>query len=82
MIAFLLIFFKAHLCTKCGNILSPLLEKPPEAIAAVSANEQRQWQCLICKSSRDIHEVLIPYVFRYLVAELAAMNIKVTLDVK
>lgn len=38
--------------------------------------------CRVCHSSRGITRIAVPYVFKYLVAELGAMNIKVTLDVK
>uniref|UniRef100_A0AAR2KEB1 DNA-directed RNA polymerase n=1 Tax=Pygocentrus nattereri TaxID=42514 RepID=A0AAR2KEB1_PYGNA len=38
--------------------------------------------CLLCKKSDSIETVSVPYVFRYFVAELAAMNIKIKLDVK
>ena len=70
------------MCVKCGCILSPVLEKQASVTAAVSREVQRKWSCLLCKSSNTIHLVRMPYVFRYLVAELASVNIKVTLDVK
>jgi DNA-directed RNA polymerase I subunit RPA2 len=39
--------------------------------------------CRICdNSSTGIERVAMPYVFRYLAAELAAMNIKVTVGIK
>lgn len=39
--------------------------------------------CRMCdNSSAGIERVAMPYVFRYLAAELAAMNIKVTVGVK
>eukprot|EP00794_Sanderia_malayensis_P003438 gene3438-3933_t len=72
----------AHICTKCGNLLSPILDKPADDLAAVSLHEQRRWHCLQCESTKHIQEITIPYVFRYLVAELAAMNINVVLDVR
>jgi DNA-directed RNA polymerase I subunit RPA2 len=37
--------------------------------------------CPVCdRSSKYIERVAMPYVFRYLATELAAMNIKVCLD--
>ena len=42
----------------------------------------RKWLCTICNSADHVSLVAVPYVFQYLVAELAAMSIKVTLDVK
>lgn len=38
--------------------------------------------CRVCHNSRHVQRVALPYVFRYLVAELAAMNIRCTLGVK
>ena len=38
--------------------------------------------CKLCGNSDNITKVLVPYVFKYLVAELTAMNIRVVLDVK
>ncbi|KAL7889768.1 hypothetical protein AOLI_G00020260 [Acnodon oligacanthus] len=69
----------AQVCMDCGSLLSPLLEKPPPHW---SATRHRKTICLLCKKSDSIETVSVPYVFRYFVAELAAMNIKIKLDVK
>ncbi|XP_020843135.2 DNA-directed RNA polymerase I subunit RPA2 isoform X1 [Phascolarctos cinereus] len=68
----------AHVCVKCGSLLSPLLEKPPPSWSAM---RKRKYNCTVCNRSDTIDTVSVPYVFRYFVAELAAMNIKVKLDV-
>uniref|UniRef100_A0A4X2LGS4 DNA-directed RNA polymerase n=1 Tax=Vombatus ursinus TaxID=29139 RepID=A0A4X2LGS4_VOMUR len=68
----------AHVCVKCGSLLSPLLEKPPPSWSAM---RNRKYNCTVCNRSDTIDTVSVPYVFRYFVAELAAMNIKVKLDV-
>uniref|UniRef100_A0A8C3FD96 DNA-directed RNA polymerase subunit beta n=1 Tax=Chrysemys picta bellii TaxID=8478 RepID=A0A8C3FD96_CHRPI len=68
----------AHVCVKCGSLLSPLLEKPPPSW---STTRNRKYYCTVCNQSDTIDTVSVPYVFRYFVAELAAMNIKVKLDV-
>ncbi|KAK3108488.1 hypothetical protein FSP39_008990 [Pinctada imbricata] len=72
----------AHVCTECGSILSPLLERPPSSVAAVSVETQRKWTCSVCNRSDTIQLIKVPYVFRYLIAELAAMSINVELNVK
>ncbi|KAI7805723.1 DNA-directed RNA polymerase I subunit RPA2 [Triplophysa rosa] len=69
----------AQVCVDCGSLLSPLLEKPPPEWSAMRL---RKTVCLLCDKSDSIETVSVPYVFRYFVAELAAMNIKVKLDVK
>lgn len=71
-----------HVCTKCGSILSPLLEKPVDELAAAAAYRKRKWICKVCESSEHVQLLAFPYVFRYLVAELAGMNIKTCLQVK
>ncbi|KAG6926389.1 RNA polymerase I subunit B, partial [Chelydra serpentina] len=68
----------AHVCVKCGSLLSPLLEKPPPSW---STTRNRKYYCTVCNQSDTIDTISVPYVFRYFVAELAAMNIKVKLDV-
>ena len=50
-------------------------------VAAAAAYKERKWTCKVCESTEHIQLLAFPYVFRYLVAELAAMNIKVALDV-
>ncbi|KAK2177567.1 hypothetical protein NP493_591g01025 [Ridgeia piscesae] len=71
-----------HVCSNCGSILSPLMGKPVMSNAASSFEATRAWMCSVCQLENTVEAISIPYVFRYLVAELAAMNIKVTLDVK
>lgn len=53
----------------------------PISLPATSLTPQRAIQCRVCQSSKGIHVVAIPYVFRYLVSELLAMNVKLLLDV-
>lgn len=75
----------ADVCSLCGSILSttiiephkPMMQKigglpPPRA--------PKKAFCHACKSSKGMETVAMPYVFRYLAAELAAMNIKMTLE--
>nr|XP_057929565.1 DNA-directed RNA polymerase I subunit RPA2 isoform X2 [Doryrhamphus excisus] len=69
----------AQVCVDCGSLISPLLEKPPPYW---SSTRHRKTVCTLCGKSDSIDSVSVPYVFRYFVAELAAMNIKVKLDVK
>ncbi|KAK7499458.1 hypothetical protein BaRGS_00009433 [Batillaria attramentaria] len=73
---------KAHICIECGSLLSPVLEKPPPHTAAASFEAKRKWKCLTCGRSDKISIIAVPYVLRYLLAELAVMGIKVKLDVK
>ncbi|XP_039252285.2 DNA-directed RNA polymerase I subunit RPA2-like [Styela clava] len=64
-----------HLCEKCGSILSPILERDLNK-GRLYGLGRKTWKCLTCGSSDNVVLVDIPSVYRYLVNELAAMNIK------
>eukprot|EP01156_Anaeramoeba_ignava_P017810 Anaeramoba_ignava/a90072_53.p1 GENE.a90072_53~~a90072_53.p1 ORF type:complete len:1135 (+),score=342.28 a90072_53:1006-4410(+) len=63
------------ICRKCGSVLSPLFVRGDSV-------EEKSIKCLTCDSKQYIEKVQIPYVFRFLTSELAAMNIKLTLELK
>ncbi|XP_075452458.1 DNA-directed RNA polymerase I subunit RPA2 [Ascaphus truei] len=69
---------EAYVCMECGSLLSPFLEKPPPSWSAM---RNRKHHCTVCNRTDTIDTVSVPYVFRYFVAELAAMNINVKLSV-
>lgn len=46
------------------------------------ASGGQQQFCTLCQSSNAIVSVEIPYVFRYLLAELTAMNVRISLDIE
>ncbi|CAN0025055.1 unnamed protein product [Phaeothamnion confervicola] len=74
----------AHVCARCGGLLTTASRRAPQEAAgqsgpAAAAAARRHIWCSACKSSADVHAVALPYVFRYLVNELAGMNIKVSL---
>ncbi|XP_077978209.1 DNA-directed RNA polymerase I subunit RPA2-like [Glandiceps talaboti] len=71
-----------QLCSKCGSILGMLQVRTTSVLDSGSTNTSGQWHCKICQSSDHVQQIAVPYVFRYLLAELTAMNIKTTLDVK
>ena len=70
---------QTHICRTCGTILSPVLEKAPPTGSALS-HVQSEWKCRLCEDRGQIDIISVPYVFRYLIAELAAVNIKVKLE--
>lgn len=74
-----------YVCKKCGSLLGISLETPLVDYAVSTkmfGNNSRQWTCAICQSSKELEAIYLPYVFRYLVAELCAMNVKTVLEVK
>lgn len=40
-----------------------------------------EWICKVCGTNEHLALIDIPYVFRYLCVELAAMNIKIRLNI-
>lgn len=63
-------------CTGCGSVLSPAPSAP------ATRGKPAPILCRQCDTSAHVSTIAIPYVFMYLANELAAMNIKITLDVK
>jgi DNA-directed RNA polymerase I subunit RPA2 len=76
-------------CRSCGSMLSLSHQKDTaERLlglgggVAVGREGQRHVVCVDCGKGKGRPErVAMPYVFKYLVTELAMMNIKVTLEV-
>ncbi|KAJ1438517.1 hypothetical protein B484DRAFT_444535 [Ochromonadaceae sp. CCMP2298] len=69
----------AHVCGKCGSMLSVFAHTQNFANAGYGAGAQVVQKCSMCKSAAAVQPVHLPYVFRYLANELAGMGIKVTL---
>jgi DNA-directed RNA polymerase beta subunit len=65
---------QCYACAKCGSLLS-VVSRPPTTADARPA-------CVSCQSSEQVRALAIPYVFRYLAHELAAMNIRITLNLE
>lgn len=72
----------ADVCSLCGSILTTSVIQPPisRKIGGLPPIAHRKVTCHFCQSSKGMETVAMPYVFRYLTAELAAMNIKMTLQ--
>lgn len=65
----------AYVCRKCGSVLSPLIEKPDGDVV-------RKWVCPACQTGDFVDTISMPYVFRYLAAELAGINMGIKLRIK
>lgn len=75
----------ADVCSICGSILTTSLAQPQKRavreIAGIPPGRiPKKVMCVACQTSKGMETVAMPYVFRYLAAELAAMNIKLTLQ--
>ncbi|KAG9451383.1 hypothetical protein H6P81_011348 [Aristolochia fimbriata] len=75
----------ADICSLCGSILSTsvLQQQKRTVVREISGlppvRASKKVICHACKTGKGMETVAMPYVFRYLAAELAAMNIKMTL---
>ena len=62
----------SSVCTTCGNIISTVPRAATGSLKAASSIAR----CQVCETSSSIEVVALPYGFKYLAAELAAMNIQ------
>ncbi|KAL1540302.1 DNA-directed RNA polymerase I subunit RPA2 [Salvia divinorum] len=76
----------ADVCSLCGSILTTSViqshkKKVREMIGMrLPSKAPKKVTCVSCKTGKGMETVAMPYVFRYLAAELAGMNIKMTLE--
>ncbi|CAN1306662.1 DNA-directed RNA polymerase I subunit 2 [Linum perenne] len=71
----------ADVCSICGSVLTATFIQPSKRLVKLKGqNPKKKVACLACKTSNEMQTVAMPYVFKYLAAELAAMNIKITLN--
>ena len=68
-------------CTQCGSILSPIYG-PSLKNKFGKTTSSYEWRCTVCPDNPKVGVIKAPYVLRYLIAELAAMNIKIKFDVR
>ncbi|PKU85021.1 DNA-directed RNA polymerase II subunit RPB2 [Dendrobium catenatum] len=76
----------ADVCSNCGSLLTATVVEPRKRMTKdIKRNLPPPPRlanniiCRSCKSSKGMETVAMPYVFRYLAAELAAMNVKLDL---
>lgn len=78
-----IIFFhlQQYVCKNCGDLLSCFVEKWEASITGMDFGT-KEWTCKKCGTSDYVVGLDLPYVFRYLCAELAAVNIKVKMRIE
>lgn len=75
----------AHVCATCGGFLSVRAQginsftKNNEGSGSFGKNS-RQQMCSACNSADGVRPIRLPYVYRYLANELAAMGVKLKLQ--
>ena len=88
----------AHVCRRCGDLLSPCTERSTilsagQSFADAQNNAKlrvycRNTECMAAVADKSsnadddhVDPIVLPYVYRYLANELAAMNIKMKMEV-
>jgi len=77
-------YFIGDVCLKCGQLVTTT-RKPIVSTGMMgyrsTGDNQEMYSCLLCGNDAEIKKLALPYVFKYLVTELASVNIKCVLDV-
>ena len=71
----------AYICNKCGYMLSCFKKKEKKSGSSLQEVFEESTYCTNCKGE-DCSRVPMPYVMKYLVNELAAMNIRLRFKLK
>mmetsp|Transcript_31069 Transcript_31069/g.56364 ORF Transcript_31069/g.56364 Transcript_31069/m.56364 type:complete len:1271 (+) Transcript_31069:150-3962(+) len=84
----------AYVCRRCGDLLSPATERSAILSAGQKSSDATKHQLRVycrnakcCNAVRDeanddaVQPIILPYVYRYLANELAAMNIKMKMSI-
>lgn len=69
------------ICRTCGNILSPTVIEAYHSKKSQGKVDSKSAKCKLCQEKGKISLMEIPYVFKYLAAQLASVNINVKLRV-
>lgn len=75
----------AQVCAQCGSVLSPsagrssIVTAGQSEAAAARALAKGKWTCRTCGPEARCENVALPYVYRYLAAELASMGVRLSL---
>ena len=77
-------YFVGDVCCKCGQLITTT-RKPIVSTSmgghGGGGDGKEMYSCLLCGEGSDIKKLALPYVFKFLVTELASVNIKCVLDV-
>ena len=84
----------AYACRRCGDLLSPTTERSAILSAGQRSSDATKHQLRVfCKNAKccnavlneanddAVQPIILPYVYRYLAIELAAMNIKMKMNI-
>jgi hypothetical protein len=64
-----------HVCTQCRSVLSPVSQPPAASVIGRPAGPSTAKPVTVCRlhgSSKNVEQVAMPFVFKYLIAELVS----------
>ncbi|XP_053694116.1 DNA-directed RNA polymerase I subunit RPA2 [Sabethes cyaneus] len=67
-------------CRGCGTLLGPISSITKKVSSNAAETQRMPATCRLCQNDKEIGYVEIPYIFRFLVSQLTAMNINVKLE--
>jgi len=71
-------YVKVHICTQCGSLMSPRYVPTEKSDGNYKeTNQVDRYECQSCGPSAKLIVTDMPYVIKYLSAELACMNVKI-----
>jgi DNA-directed RNA polymerase I subunit RPA2 len=71
----------AYACSKCQSLLT-VYSRSHAAIRNAAGNSRHSFQfCIKCKSGSNVKSLNLPYVYRFLTNDLAAMGIKLSINI-
>lgn len=69
------VLFQSLICTSCGTILGPVTVVT--RISDKAHLTESKETCRLCGHGNNVSKIEIPYIFRFLVTQLASVNINV-----
>lgn len=66
------IYLQTLACRQCGSLLGPEL-------IVNNRNDEDDKRCRLCGEEDTVNEIEIPYIFRFLLVQLASCNINIKL---
>ena len=64
-------------CRICGTFLPPFCQLPGVGEKRGFGKHSVTRTCNVCPDGGKIEEIMVPYVYKYLIAELGSVNLRV-----
>ena len=75
-------YVQVRICSKCGSVLTPTNVPTEKTKDFKTSNQVDRYECAACGPDAKLVITDMPYVIKYLSAELACMNVKMNFKFK